>query len=138
MDKELIKKKNSLMKSILSNPKLARTIREAISSPIGSTKRVQAKSVLSIMRKLGGIKQDGMGGPENGVTQDNPQSGPPDYSNLMIFPETDNFKIAIALLSGKTYTAELHGDNGDGVFDPQTDPLIVIGGKTFSATFKTN
>lgn len=57
-------------------------------------------------------------------------------SNLIIFPETDNFKMAIALLSGKTYTAELHGDNGNGLFDEPTDPPLVIGGKTISTTFK--
>lgn len=57
-------------------------------------------------------------------------------SNLIIFPETDNFKMTAPLASGKTYTAELHGDNGNGIFSAPTDPPIVIGGKSISTTFK--
>jgi len=57
-------------------------------------------------------------------------------SNLLIFPETRNFKTAIAVKAGQTYVAELHGDNGDGLFDPNTDPPFVVEGKTVTATFK--
>jgi hypothetical protein len=66
MENENHKRKNDLMKSIMSNPKLARSFKDAISAPIGSTKREQAKSVLSIMKKVGGLRNDGMGGPLDG------------------------------------------------------------------------
>jgi hypothetical protein len=56
-------------------------------------------------------------------------------SNLIIFPETADFKMGVTLLSGKSYVAELHGDNGNGVFDPKTDPPIVVSGKTVAAPF---
>ena len=97
-DKELIQKKNSLMKSILKNPKLARTFKDAIKAPIGSTKRTQAKSVISIMEKLRGIKNDGIGGPGPQTPQGDQGSGPSDYSNLMIFPAAPAFKKAPAMI----------------------------------------
>lgn len=58
-------------------------------------------------------------------------------SNLIVFPETTDFKMNVTLASGKSYVAELHGDNGNGSFDPKTDPAIVVSGKTVSASFKT-
>src|SRR3990167_1406639 len=92
MDKNIIKKKNDLLKSIMSNPKMSKTFREAMMAPIGSTKRQQAKTVLSIMKKLGGTYSDGQGGPFM-----NPQQTPsapvtPDYSNMVIFPAAPKFK----------------------------------------------
>jgi len=84
MDKDNNKRKIDLMKSILTNKELSKTFKEAMSSPIGSTKRQQVKSIVSIMNKVGGVKSDGQGGP---VMPPAPQkSNTPDYSNLMIFP----------------------------------------------------
>ena len=95
-NKEITKKKNDILKSIMSNPKLAKTFSEAFSSPIGSTKRKQVKSVLSIIKKMGGIKADGKGGMESGVGLPPPStaSAPPtkNYSNMIIFPAAPAFK----------------------------------------------
>ena len=63
MENENHKQKIDLMKSIMSNPKMARQFKEAMSAPIGSTKREQAKSLFSIMKKVSGLRNDGMGGP---------------------------------------------------------------------------
>ena len=63
MDKKSInKRKAEFMKSIMSNKKLSGSFRDAMSSPIGSTKRDQARSTFSIMKKIGGLN-DGRGGP---------------------------------------------------------------------------
>lgn len=108
MDKELTKKKNELLKSIMSNPKLAKTFKEAMAAPIGSTKREQAKSVLSIMRKLGGIRNDGAGGPMS-TTQNPVQTNQPDYSNVMIFPAAPKLKVKVVPVK-----SEPKGNDGQG------------------------
>ena len=93
MDKKLAKKKTDLMKSILGNTKLAKSFREAMGSPIGSTKRDQAKTMFSIMKKLGGVSYDGKGGPGVEPTYQNQSIPKPvDYSNMVIFPAAPKFK----------------------------------------------
>lgn len=94
MNKELRKKKNDLMKSIMSNPKLSKTFRDAMAAPIGSTKREQAKSVLSIMRKIGGF-HDGQGGPEMPSSTQPSIPEPTNYGNMMIFPPAPKFKTKV-------------------------------------------
>ena len=92
MQNEINKKKNDLLASILKNPKLAKSFSEAMGAPIGSTKREQAKSVLSIMKKLGGIKNDGQGGIIRNTSQPEPVVKTENYSNMMIFPAAPKFK----------------------------------------------
>ena len=41
------------MKSIMNNPKLSKVLEDGFNAPVGSTKRVQAKSVISILEKMG-------------------------------------------------------------------------------------
>jgi len=102
MDKELKKKKNNLLHSIMKNPKLAKSLGEAFGSPIGSTKRDQAKSLFSIMKKVGMERRgsyNGQGGPF-GYTQGVPSTPSSeltvspfkDYSNMMIFPAAPKLK----------------------------------------------
>lgn len=94
MNNDIIKQKNLLMQSIMRNPKLSKTFKEAMAAPIGSTKREHAKSILAIMNKVGGLRNDGMGGPEMG--NPSPQPTPPtipNYDNMMIFPAAPKFKI---------------------------------------------
>lgn len=101
---DLIKKKNDLMKSIMTNPKLAKTFKNAMSSPIGSTHRDQARSVLSIMKKVSGLHDgqgglhDGKGGPETtfagSSSLGNTSSGPTNFGNMLIFPAAPSLKIA--------------------------------------------
>lgn len=100
-DKETIKKKNDLFKSMMKNPKMSKAFKDAMSSPIGSTKREQGRSLFSIMKKVGGIKNDGMGGPVDTAnanpyfptsTNSSASSYNSDNSNLMIFPSAPKFK----------------------------------------------
>lgn len=86
------KKKNDLLSSILKNPKLSKSFSEAMSAPIGSTKRTQAKSVLSIMKRLGGIRNDGIGGPMQNTQIETPVDKTESYDNMMIFPAAPKFK----------------------------------------------
>lgn len=100
MENSLSKQKNDLLRSIMHNPKLSKTMKDAIAAPIGSTKRVQAKSMLSIMQKL--KQPDGQGGPSltsgtydihPGGNITNPVTGT-DYSNMVVFPAAPSFKAA--------------------------------------------
>jgi len=93
MQNENYKKKNDLMKSIMSNPKMARSFKEAIAAPIGSTKRNEAKTVLSIMKKVGGLRNDGMGGPLDGSIGMSKQSSPlSPTGSYYIFPAAPKLK----------------------------------------------
>ena len=92
MNKDLNKKKSEFLKSIMGNPKLSRVFTEALSSPIGSTKRQQSKSILSIMKKMNGMRYDGQGGPGMVYAQSTPSKQPKDYSNMIIFPAAPKFK----------------------------------------------
>ena len=92
MNKDLNKKKSELLKSIMGNPKLSRVFTEALSSPIGSTKRQQSKSILSIMKKMGGLRYDGQGGPGTVYSQPASSKQSKDYSNMIIFPAAPKFK----------------------------------------------
>ena len=94
MNDDIIKKKTELMKSIMMNPKLSRTFKDAMSAPIGSTKREHVKSILSIMKKVGGLKNDGMGGPIPMGMPPAPAPMPetPNYGNMIIFPAAPKLK----------------------------------------------
>ena len=117
MNNDLIKQKNAHMDSILKNPKLSRILNDAIKAPIGSTKREQAKSVLSIMKKLSGIKNDGMGGPDMpGMSQNTPST--PNYNNLMIFPAAPKFKTKNNPISQPSQANDGKGGPGDATSTP--------------------
>ena len=108
-DQDTIKRKNDLMNSIMSNKKMAKSFSDALSAPIGSTKRVQAKSIVSIMKKVGGLSNDGQGGPIQDIgntlssgwnslfggnsTPSTPSTpAPTNYGNMMVFPAAPKFK----------------------------------------------
>jgi hypothetical protein len=57
-------------------------------------------------------------------------------SNLILFPKTEQMKIAATVLKGKSYIAELYQDNGNGLFDSKTDQPLLTDGKTTTAAFK--
>jgi len=111
-NRDNIKKRNDLFSSIMKNPKLSKALKEALEAPIGSTKREQAKSVLSIMKKMGGVDKnyDGKGGlitsgltapaaPSLGVSSPSSVNLNPTGTNLMFFPamgstlKTNNLNI---------------------------------------------
>lgn len=112
MNKDFNKKKAELLKSIMSNPKLSKVFTEALSSPIGSSKRQQSKSILSVMKKLGGVRNDGQGG-ATGVLMPTVSSykQPKDYSNMIIFPAAPKFKV-------KKEVKKMDGQGGPG--DPSS------------------
>lgn len=85
--------------SFMRNKKIAQTLKEAIDSPLGSTKRKAAKSLITIMTKTvgqGGPGYYGQGGPGSPrYSPTTPGSASfatkaprkdPDYSNMIIFP----------------------------------------------------
>ena len=112
MENELKQQKNTFLKSIMRDPKLSKTLGSAISAPIGSTKRVQAKSTLSIMDKLGRNfnSQGGIFGTPGSYTGpvdfsktvlppaigSIPQKPITDYSNMVIFPAAPAFKRPVS------------------------------------------
>jgi hypothetical protein len=58
-------------------------------------------------------------------------------SNVIIFPETNDMKIAAPVVVGKSYVAEIHADGDkNGLFDAAIDPPFIVSGKTVSTTFK--
>lgn len=57
------KAKTLALKSVMSNPKLSKILEDGFSAPIGSTKRSQASSIVSILTKIS--SRDGQGGPGN-------------------------------------------------------------------------
>jgi hypothetical protein len=136
-NKELNRHKVIVMKSIFSNPKLARMFKEALSSPLGSTKRDNARSTLSIIGKLGKAN-DGMGGPgvstspqySPSYANDNHPTYQPDYSNMMIFPAAPKFKAVGSTPTGLSKNGQ--GGPGDGRGGPlDLDPF---GSMNFDST----
>ena len=119
MDKELLKHKTTVMKSIMGNPKLARMFRDALKSPLGSTKRDNARTTLSIIGKIGKAN-DGRGGPGGAITPSyspsySNESSPtyqPDFSNMMIFPAAPKFKLTGNAPTGMSNKGQ--GGPGDG------------------------
>lgn len=55
------KSKNLVLNSVMKNPKLFRTVSDALSAPLGSTKRQEALSILRSINKLG-VNYFGQGG----------------------------------------------------------------------------
>lgn len=141
MNNELTKKKNNLLKAIMSNPKLAKTFKEALSAPIGSTKRAQAKSVISIMRKIGGVTNDGQGGPLNIPQNNTPVSAvptAPNYGNMVIFPAAPKFKVKKPVIASTPTPKTNDGQGGEYNFDFTNPPATNIFGtsnqeKTYEA-----
>ena len=72
--------KGEILKSMLRRPETAKLIKEALSSPVGSTSREKAKKIFSIMNKLH-VSHDGAGGPGTmyermGGSQPSPEMDP--------------------------------------------------------------
>lgn len=98
MENNDYKIKASVLKSIMNNPSLRRTITDSLNAPLWSTKRAKARSILSAFNKVASKKQDGQWGPS--LTTTNPgnfnfQAAAPlqnSYSNIRIFPNTPDPK----------------------------------------------
>ena len=54
--------KGEMLKSMMRRPETSKLIKEAMSSPLGSTSRIKARKIFSIMNKLN-TSYDGSGGP---------------------------------------------------------------------------
>lgn len=90
-EKTLRKKKNELMKAIMSDPKLSKEFRDAMNAPIGSTLRSNAKPLFSILNKVKGIR-DGQGGPFDQPISTPVNQSSPNYSNMYVFPSPSPIK----------------------------------------------
>jgi len=120
MDLDKIKKsKIALFNSMLKNPNLSRVLDDAINSPIGSTKRQKAKSILSVIKKTNPNKvylapeKDGKGGPGSfSYTPTLPTSN----TSYGLTPTTFNPKPAPA------------AQPGDNIFSGAFNELKSIGG----------
>ena len=128
-NREFLKRKVNTLKSIMGNPKLSRMIKESLDAPIGSTKRHQSKSIVSILKKLG---SDGQGGPGMpgmypSISPTTPQiqnvvpNSGPGQGNIMIFPAAPKFKMKPTGGDSSGYnpptskTNELNGQGGPGL-----------------------
>ena len=60
--------KGAILKDMMGRPDTKKLIQKALSSPMGSTSRSEAKNIFSIMSKLND-KNDGVGGPGNVINQ---------------------------------------------------------------------
>lgn len=124
--------KLAVIHSIMRNPKLSRTIFDGASSPVGSTKRSQSKSMISILKKSSPNHFDGAGGSGDGLNMNGSNmnlsgftlptqaidsssafSGnttayqtPNQYSNVTIFPDIPSLKNTTGN-SGKTVADSL-------------------------------
>lgn len=71
------KAKTLALKSIMNNPKLSRILEDGFNSPIGSTKRDQCRSIVSIIKKIGSPSgSDGQGGFSFDRSQKNTSNDP--------------------------------------------------------------
>ena len=86
------KRKLDFMKSVMTDKKLAKVLKEALDSPIGSTKRDQARAIFSIMKKLGKLN-DGVGGLAPMPAPESQGPAPKNYGNMMVFPAAPRFKV---------------------------------------------
>lgn len=155
MDKDISKQKNTVMKSIMGNAKLARTFNDALNSPLGSTKRDNARSTLSIIGKLGGTngqggqKYYGMGGPITPTSTPAVSSGytdfsggnnnnQDDFSNMFIFPAAPKLKNQNLSL---TSTTQNNSNNSLMPWDLNSNtsnPPVIPPTKTASTTPNNN
>ena len=54
--------RGEILRGMMRNPSISKTIKDAISSPLGSTSRQKARKIFDIMQKLN-ASHDGLGGP---------------------------------------------------------------------------
>jgi hypothetical protein len=115
--------RGEILKGMMRNPTVSKTIKEALSSPLGSTSRQRAKKLLSIMNKLND-SHDGLGGPgmmygQMGYApQPEPEQVPPETpGGMVIFHKIPAPKITYGKKS-KTDGAGGPGFDGKGgIFD---------------------
>ena len=80
--------RGDILRGMMHRPEMARLIKDAFNSPLGSTARAKTKKTFSIMQKLS-ASNDGMGGPGmSGVPESTPTMSPVASStpkNMVIF-----------------------------------------------------
>lgn len=105
------------LRAIMKHPKLSGVIKDAFDSPVGSTSRVNAKRILSVIQKSG---NDGAGGPGVTFPVQNMQLKPHtnNYSNMVIMHATPKPKIPL----GKKKQPVMDGAGGLGDFF--NDPVL--------------
>lgn len=116
--------KGEILKNMMRRPETSKLIREALSSPLGSTSRIKARKIFSIMNKLNS-SYDGLGGPGimyNQIQQPemDPVHIPTDNSKgMIIFHKIPKPKITYGNKASK-YTpraGSFDGSGGPGAHD---------------------
>ena len=117
--------KGDILKGMMRNPEISKTIRDAVSSPVGSTSRIKAKKILSIMQKLH-ESNSGMGGPGMMYErmaespQPNYQQVPPENPRgIVIFHKIPKPRI----IYGKKPALTIDGKGGPGGWDGKGGPF---------------
>ena len=93
--------RGQMLKSLMRSPETAKLLKEAISSPLGSTSRIKAKKIFSIMSKLHTYNEGfgGQGGPGDPTAPASPlgtaQSQTPDFTpkGMVMFNKIPKTKI---------------------------------------------
>lgn len=129
---------------MMRHPETSKLIKEALSSPVGSTSRAKAKKTFSIINKLHSSYNDGSGGP--GMTdarmmftpnqeQEDPQSAP---KGMVIFHRIPTPKINYYMGSKpKPAPKKVDGAGGPGVYDGKGGIFDDIGAGLSSAANST-
>ena len=108
---KILKSKNAAFSAIAKNPKLVKILNEAINAPVGSTKRVRAKSVLSILKKVSPDKvylgKGGYGG-QGGPLDKYQTTLPGSLSALSTTPSQNNISIDSAIDTFKNVGSSLN------------------------------
>ena len=124
MATETEKSKALMFKVIMRNPKLSKIVREAFSAPIGSSKREQAKSIVSILKRVSESKFDGSGGPGSGSVGPSMQQVVPNFGtsgNVMIFPAAPKMRVRINGSNNNGFRPQGQGGQGQGGSGSLTD-----------------
>ncbi len=106
------------LKALMKSENLSKLMKDALSSPVGSTSRIRAKKILNVMGKVN--KNDGAGGPGLQFPMQQVQPKSYDYSNFYIMPGTPKIRIPI-------------GDSAPEPIAPSSQPQDGAGGPGFSS-----
>ena len=117
MQHEYINRHNTL-RGLIKHKDISAVLREAIDSPIGSTSRKRAKSIISVLNKA---NLDGAGGPGYFPTYDGaggpgtqqPAQTPKDYSRLVVFKQAPKMSPLMDGAGGPGDTSDPSFQYGD-------------------------
>lgn len=131
--------KGTILKGMMRNPEISKVIRDAVSSPLGSTNRMRAKKIVNIMEKLHATR-NGIGGPGmmyeriNEPPQNNySQPTPENPRGIVIFHKIPKPNI----IYGERPAPRLDGEGGPGKWDGKGGIFDATPFKNFSNNQKS-